>query len=151
MPIARTNQPNPVFNLSPGTLLPMIPPAKMPAIARDEIVNNKRQSMVLCPMSPVKPIKEFRAIMSKDVPMASFIGSLISRTSDGISKKPPPAPNRPVTSPIPNPFNKSLIKGIFSSATTSVLLFGLFTIMETAAPSINTANRIMIDKDFEIV
>ena len=65
--------------------------------------NNKVQSMVLFPKSPVNPISDFAAIIKSDVPTACFIGSLLSITSAGIIKNPPPAPTRPVSIPTSAP------------------------------------------------
>ena len=103
MPINNTNQPKPFFNLSPLTFLLIKPPINMPAMAIKEICERKIQSISKLPRSPVKPINEFSAIINNEVPTASFMGNPTKRTSVGISKKPPPAPNTPVAIPTATP------------------------------------------------
>ncbi|MNE73239.1 hypothetical protein D3C80_1692380 [compost metagenome] len=74
-----------------------------PIIAIDVTISRNLQLMLKCPRSPVKPIREFRAIIKREVPIAFFIGSFNRKINAGISKKPPPAPNIPVTRPIAIP------------------------------------------------
>ena len=49
---------------------------------------------------------DFAAIITNDVPTASFIGNLDKRTKAGIIKNPPPAPTNPVTIPTIAPSNR---------------------------------------------
>ena len=69
-------------------------------------LNNKVQSIVLLPRSPVNPIKDLAAMINNEVPTACFIGSLLNITSAGIIKNPPPAPTNPVNIPTNAPSNK---------------------------------------------
>lgn len=103
MPIININQPKPFFRLSPDTFFAIIPPTKLPAMAIAVTFARKIQFIVKCPKSPVNPVKEFKAMMNRDVPTASFIGSFTSNTKVGIKRKPPPAPKRPVAMPIAVP------------------------------------------------
>lgn len=48
---------------------------------------------------PKKPIRNFAAIITNEVPTASFIGSLDKITNAEIIKNPPPAPTNQVTKP----------------------------------------------------
>ena len=57
-PITKTNQPKPVFNLLPSMRLLNLSPIKIPAMASAVTLNNKVQSIVLLPRSPVNPIKD---------------------------------------------------------------------------------------------
>ena len=75
----------------------------MPVTAIDETMIINIQSIGWRPMSPKKPINELSAIINRDVPIASFIGSFIKITKAGIRRKPPPAPKNPVTKPIRTP------------------------------------------------
>lgn len=76
---------------------------KIPAIAIAEIIDMNFQSIGCRPISPAKPIREFRAIIRRDVPIAFFIGNFIKMTKAGIKRNPPPAPKKPVTRPMSIP------------------------------------------------
>lgn len=54
-------------------------------------------------ISPVKPTSEFTPMISKEVPVATFIGKPAIITRAGIIINPPPAPTSPVSRPIKRP------------------------------------------------
>ena len=108
MPITKTNQPKVVFNLSPSIFLAKNPPINTPAVAIDVIRTKNSQLILKWPISPVNPTRELSAMISNEVPIATFMGILINRTKAGINKKPPPAPSKPVAKPIATPYKISL-------------------------------------------
>ena len=64
-------------------------------------VNRKYQSILKVIASPKKnPDKDFNVTITKEVPMAFFILSLVKITSAGMIKNPPPAPTSSVIAPI---------------------------------------------------
>ena len=67
----------------------------------DTVVNDNRkvQSIAMFCTSPAKPVRELMVMISKEVPMAFFIGSLANFSSAGIIRNPPPAPIRPISIP----------------------------------------------------
>ena len=75
----------------------------MPRI--DTTVNDKRkgQSIERFSISPINPIKDLSAMISKEVATAFFMGRPASKTKAGMIRKPPPAPTIPVASPTANP------------------------------------------------
>ena len=95
-----TNFGNSFFDIAKNTGLSFSEVAK----AATEVKST--QSMTVSPPSPKNPINDLAAIITNDVPTASFIGSLDKRTKAGIIKKPPPAPTKPVTTPTTAPSNK---------------------------------------------
>ncbi len=108
----------------------------MPIIAMAEIMEINFQSIAWRPISPVKPTSELSAIINSDVPIASFIGSLIKITKAGINRKPPPAPRNPVTRPISTPYITKILGLDF--ALTAVSTF-LLLIIATEAATIRIA------------
>ena len=50
-------------------------------------------------ISPINPINDLIAIITKEVAIALFMLSLLKRTRTGIIIKPPPAPTSPVINP----------------------------------------------------
>src|SRR5690606_22679430 len=103
--MAIINQPKPFLSLILSTFLLKYKPKYIPPIAIAVKINRKFHLIGCRPKSPKNPIREFNAIIIKEVPMASLMGRFIKITRAGTSKKPPPAPRNPVTSPIPNPNN----------------------------------------------
>ena len=85
--------------------------------------------------------------------MAFFMGILISNTSAGINKKPPPAPKKPVTKPIAIPYNNSVkrftcaLEALSSEPASSAVFF----IMAIEASNIKTANKTMVANSCVIV
>lgn len=69
------------------------------------VVKVKRnfQSILKFSTSPMNPINDFTAIISKEVAIALFIGNFAHITNTGMIKNPPPAPIIPVNSPTINP------------------------------------------------
>ena len=64
----------------------------------------KLQSITIVIASPKKkPIKDFIAIIIREVPTATFISTFANKTNAGMIKKPPPAPIKPVTAPTSKP------------------------------------------------
>ena len=102
----RTNQPKIGFNFAPSIFLDKKIPMKMPTVAKAATEVKRVQLIKVSPLSPKNPINDFAAIITKDVPTASFIGNLDKRTNAGIIKNPPPAPTNPVTIPTIAPSNK---------------------------------------------
>jgi len=92
--------------LLPSIFLERNVPIKIPIIANAVMDNINVQSIICSPPSPKKPISDFAAMITKDVPTASFIGNLLRTTKAGIIKKPPPAPTNPVKTPTIPPSNK---------------------------------------------
>ena len=84
-------------------------PATIPTAALMHTVESNRQSILKWARSMPKPIKEFIAIINKEVPTASFIGKPSNKTSAGINKNPPPAPSKPVTKPTEMPLISNLM------------------------------------------
>lgn len=113
-PIINTNQPKPFFRIAPLTCLFKALPNKMPMMAIVVTVSISGHSILFKPWLLKKPARELSDIISKEVPIAFFIGSFIKNTSAGINKKPPPAPKNPVTNPTIIPKKISLGKFCFS-------------------------------------
>lgn len=105
MPITSTNQPNAGFNLAPSMRFEIRLPITIPNMAKLETINNKLQLIIVSSPSPAKPINDFAAMITKEVPTASFIGSFDNSTNAGMIKKPPPAPTKPVNTPTTIPSN----------------------------------------------
>ncbi len=61
-------------------------------MAKAETLSSKYQFISVLPLSPKKPINDFAAIITREVPTASFIGNFDKITKAGMIKKPPPAP-----------------------------------------------------------
>lgn len=102
-PIANVNHPNAFFNLMPGILRESTLPKCTPTMAMAVIVSKNDQSIGRVSKSPKKPVSELSAIIKSEVPVAVFIGKPVSRTNAGMMRKPPPAPTKPVSSPIKVP------------------------------------------------
>ena len=73
---------------------------KIPTTDNEVKDNKNTQSISKFWTSPINPINEFIAIMNNEVPMAFFMGKLANKTKDGIIKNPPPAPTKPMISPM---------------------------------------------------
>ena len=69
--------------------------------------NSNVQLIIKCTRSPVNLINEGSAMMSRDLPTASFRCKLTTITKVEVRKKPPPAPSRPVIKPMTTPYNES--------------------------------------------
>ena len=81
-------------------------PMAIPVKEMAEKLSNNIQSISILPISPINPMKDFRAMIVSDVVIALFMGSLKKRISTGTIKKPPPVPVIPVMIPIPVPNKK---------------------------------------------
>lgn len=99
----RTNQPKIGFNFSASIFLDKAVPIIIPTIAKAEIVNKNYQSIRVASPSPKKPINDLAAIITNEIPTASFIGNLLKNTKAGITRNPPPAPTNPVRMPTKAP------------------------------------------------
>lgn len=106
MPTISTNQPNPFFSELPDILSDKAVPMKMPPTAMAVKLNSKVQLMVYWAMVLKKPKSELKVMMVRDDPTAVFMGSLPNSTNAGMMRKPPPAPNSPVTMPTAAPCRK---------------------------------------------
>ena len=91
-------------------------PINIPTIEIVENVNKKIQSIIKFCTSPIKPTNEFIAIINKEVPTAFFMGNLTNKISEGIIKKPPPAPTNPMIIPIINVWIPIRIKFLLNSS-----------------------------------
>lgn len=111
-PIANVNHPNTFFNLMPGILRESTLPKCTPTMAIDVMVSKNGQSIGRVSKSPKKPVSELSAIIKSEVPVAVFIGKPVSRTNAGMMRKPPPAPTKPVSSPIKVP-SKTMSKVLY--------------------------------------
>src|SRR5665647_236803 len=90
--------------------------------------------------------------ISKDVPTATFIGNFTSNTKVGINKKPPPAPKRPVASPMAIPYDNNFGRFIFlSPAVLSIVSSFLLLIIDKEAITISIANNTIIAIDWVIL
>ena len=77
---------------------------KMPSKEIPVNMERKLQSISMVSASPRKnPSKDLKAIIIKDVPMATFMSMLAKITSAGMIRNPPPAPIIPVTPPTSKP------------------------------------------------
>ena len=68
----------------------------------------KKNIIPITHTSTAKPKSDVIEMIVRDVPIAFFIGIFNSMIKAGISKKPPPAPKRPVTRPINTPKESNL-------------------------------------------
>ena len=75
----------------------------MPTMVIAEKVKRNGHSIFNVWTSPENPIKEFKAIITKEVPTAFFMDSPAHSTKAGTYKNPPPAPISPVINPIMAP------------------------------------------------
>ncbi|AUX27913.1 uncharacterized protein SOCEGT47_085130 [Sorangium cellulosum] len=80
------------------------PPLTLPRIDAAVTTEARRQSMLACPAWTRKLESELMVITSSEVPTAVRIGSPPRRTSAGTTRKPPPAPTRPVMKPTRAPW-----------------------------------------------
>ena len=105
MPITNTNHPNPFLSEGPEILSANLLPINIPAI---EIPVNIKMTVQLysnCFKLNKKPNKELMPTIINDVPTAVFIGSFKKSIRAGMIRKPLPAPNKLVTTPINKPNN----------------------------------------------
>src|SRR5690606_38514919 len=70
-PITNTTQPKAGLSFSALVLLESDIPMKTPIMAKADTFNRNSQSIAVSPLSPKKPINDFAAMMTKDVPTAS--------------------------------------------------------------------------------
>ena len=118
----------------------------MPTIAKAVNVSRKIQSILMVPMLPAKPMSELKAMMTKEVATAFFIGNFASYIKVGMIKKPPPTPTKPVSKPIIMPC--TIIFLVVSCCFSGVFSTGLFLIMEIEEKIINVANTNIMTKSF---
>lgn len=99
------------FNLSPFIFFDNCVPMTIPIIAINVILIKKLQSISKWFTEEKNPIRELREMMTKEVPMATFIGIFKKLTNAGIIIKPPPAPTNPVKIPTtePSPAAKNVL------------------------------------------
>lgn len=97
------NHPNTGFNFSPLIFFDNCVPMKIPTIAIADILPKKFQSIFRSFTDEKNPIRELIDIITKEVPMATFMGIFRKLTNAGIIIKPPPAPTNPVKNPTTEP------------------------------------------------
>ena len=85
----------------------------MSAPTRAAAVTAPASTQSICTLDryPARPANDFIAITTSDVPTAIGMGSPPSRASAGTTRKPPPAPTRPVTRPTTRPSATTLPTG----------------------------------------
>lgn len=74
-------------------------PIKIPKLAKSVRDTRNYQFTEILGISTANPIRDFDAMITKDVPMACLMGKLLKRTSAGMIKNPPPAPTNTVKIP----------------------------------------------------
>lgn len=78
----------------------------IPKMAKNKTFSMNILSIIIpCRTSAINPNVDFAAMMDKDVPTATFISNLATKTKAGIIKNPPPAPTNPVRTPTIRPSN----------------------------------------------
>ena len=78
----------------------------IPIKERPVIMSKNPQSICINMASPKKnPNNDLKAIITNEVPTATFISTLAKITRAGIIKNPPPAPTKPVIAPTTTPSN----------------------------------------------
>ena len=96
----RINHPNAGFSFFPSIFFDNCEPIIIPATAIAVIEINSFHSIFTWFTEDTKPIKELKEIMTKEVPIAIFIGIFKRLTNAGMIIKPPPAPTNPLMKPI---------------------------------------------------
>lgn len=97
------NQPKAGLSFLPSIFFDNCAPIIIPTMEMDETVASSFQLIGTLCIEVKNPIREFREMMTSEVPMATFIGVLSKLTSAGIIIKPPPAPTKPVSTPTTDP------------------------------------------------
>ena len=98
-PKAMRNQPNPFFKELEETFLASEFPKNIPPMAMAENGNKINQLGENRVKSPTNPKVDLTEMINNDVAMAFFISNLPKRWSNGMIRKPPPAPTVPVKRP----------------------------------------------------
>jgi len=133
------------FRISQDIFFDILLPMKIPIMARAVICKSSIQ-LICTKWSPlIKPIRELRAMIKSDVPIASFIGILLNITRAGIIIKPPPAPTNPVMVQTPAP-SKIIQRMCFFFP---VLLSFCGRIIESEAAIMSTAKKTINSISFE--
>ena len=109
--ITTTNHAKPFRRRSAGMRLTRRPPITLPTIAAATTAPAVSQGIVTLDRYPAKPAKDFIVMTRSEVPTAAPIGSPPRRTSAGTTRKPPPAPTRPVTPPTTRPSASTFGRG----------------------------------------
>ena len=148
MPVMSTNQPKAGFKFSLPIFLLKYIPATMPTTAKPVNVNKNFHSIGLLFILPAKPMIALKAMIIREVATAFFIDSLAEKINVGIIKKPPPTPTKPVNKPTRMPFQIMVFSSVLSL---SVIVFGVFPIIENEAVIINTANTSIMKRSLVTV
>lgn len=151
-PIQRTKYPKRGFSFSLEIYVVSMIPIAIPKLLAIVKLLSKDQSIAMCVcMSPENPMRDFAAMITSDVPTASFMGIPARITRAGIIRKPPPAPTSPVKIPTraPSRIVKSIVLYGEIVSCDGDVLYG--RIIENAASTMIIAKRIRMNESLLIV
>lgn len=87
--MTNTNHPNPFSNFFPAIKLERYIPTNITIINTVEKMIKNYQSIAIFSTSPMNPIRDFTAIINKEVATAFFMGNLANSTNAGDDQKSP--------------------------------------------------------------